>query len=222
MLTLLLIAVLLGSSQVKHQRLKHRTPEHPRTGAPSRSAPSKAVSSRGVPSISPTAKSTTALFEAQFDEQGIGRGVRPRILHPYDPHLPGFRVQAAIATLLIRPHYDHSTSRTTDRKSPDRLVLAIRTSSPAHPMLESFTLITSDVTVQSSLNQTEEEIRPAIKPPNNSRADGAPGEKPVHQVPRGTYFRFEVVGEEVHVTFLPKAMELLQRECRVEWVDWYR
>jgi hypothetical protein len=168
------------------------------------------------------AKRLTASFEAQFDEQGIGRGLRPRILYPYDPHLPGFRVEAAIATLRIRPHLGYITGRTPGRKPPDRLVLAIRTSSPAHPMLESFALITSDMTVQSSLNQTEEEIRSTVKPQNTSGTNGAPDERLVHHVPRGTYFRFEVVGEEVHVTFLPKAMGLLQRECRVEWVDWYR
>ena len=31
------------------------------------------------------------------------------------------------------------------------------------------------------------------------------------------YFRYDIVGDAVHVTFLPKAMALLNRECRVIW-----
>src|SRR3712207_2920902 len=123
MIALLVFAVLLGGFAVEHQRAKRR-------------------------SISQTARGVTAPFEMQFDEQGIGRGLRPRILHPYDPSLPGYRIEAAIATLRIRPRQHQTTGQTTHPKSPDKLVLAIRTSSPSRPMLESFALIAPDVTVQ--------------------------------------------------------------------------
>ncbi len=42
------------------------------------------------------------------------------------------------------------------------------------------------------------------------------------KVQTDTYFKFDVVGEEVHVTFLPPAMELLKVECKISWIDWYR
>jgi len=31
------------------------------------------------------------------------------------------------------------------------------------------------------------------------------------------YFRYDIVGDTVHVTFSPKAMALLDRECRIIW-----
>jgi hypothetical protein len=37
-----------------------------------------------------------------------------------------------------------------------------------------------------------------------------------------TYFKFDVVGDEAHVTFLPEAIALLRTECKISWIDWYR
>ena len=42
------------------------------------------------------------------------------------------------------------------------------------------------------------------------------------KVQAGTYFNFDVVGDEVRITFLPPAIELLKVECKISWIDWYR
>ena len=36
------------------------------------------------------------------------------------------------------------------------------------------------------------------------------------------YFTFGIVGDEVQVTFLPKAIEMLKTRCTISWIDWYR
>ncbi len=151
-------------------------------------------------------------FELSFDEKGIGQGLKPRKIHGYDSKLPGYHVEAQIATLLIHP----CSNNKSRNKLPNKLVLAIRTSSGERPMLERFSLISSKLIITSALFNGLDYER--VQTINNSKS----GNQQVSKVPKGTYLRFEVVGEEVDVTFLPKAMELLKKGCKVEWIDWYR
>ena len=77
-------------------------------------------------------------------------------------------------------------------------------------MLEGFSLGDHDSIVHTGLGQQAEEVQRPLR-------DKAPT-----TVKAGTYFEMKVVGKEVHVTFLPQAMEMLKKECTLSWVDWYR
>ena len=116
----------------------------------------------------------------------------------YDPALPGYRVNAEIGTLTIHPRGD---------KRPEKFVLAIRTAGQT-PMLEGFTLKSGTKTIQAGLKLNTEEV----SQPN----------APVKLEKAGTYFQIQVVGREIHVVFQPAALALLQADCVISWVDWYR
>ena len=82
-------------------------------------------------------------------------------------------------------------------------------------MLEHFAVGTNKWNLDSALfNGTG--LTLILDPESDDPAD------PVAQVKRGTYFRFAVVGNEVHVTFLPKAMAVVKDGCTVSWIDWFR
>ncbi|MFN0125116.1 MAG: hypothetical protein ACKV19_00320 [Verrucomicrobiales bacterium] len=118
----------------------------------------------------------------------------------WDPKLPGYRLDAEIATVKIRPLAGHR---------PEKLVLRIRTSAGMPPMLEGFSLQAPGRKVSTGLKMTTEEIQTGATP--------GPTE-----LKERSYFAMKVVGKEVEVIFLPKAMKLLKDECIVTWVDWYR
>jgi hypothetical protein len=44
----------------------------------------------------------------------------------------------------------------------------------------------------------------------------------VPEINTDTYLKFEICDDEMRVTLLPKAIELLRAECAVSWIDWYR
>ena len=116
----------------------------------------------------------------------------------YDPALPGYRVSAEIGTLTIHPRGD---------KLPEKFVLAFRAATQT-PMLEGFTLKSGAKTIQAGLKlNTEEVVQPNA---------------PVKLEKAGTYFQIQVVGREIRVIFQPAALALLQADCVISWVDWYR
>ncbi len=124
----------------------------------------------------------------------------------YDPALPGYHIVGDIASVTIRGRVDNL---------PEKLILAIRTSPGMPPMLENFTFAAPCVTLTGEPfkgTQWDYSTR------DNSSADWQGPSK----VGAGTYFNFDVVGDEVHVTFLQKAIDLLRTECRISWIDWYR
>ena len=124
----------------------------------------------------------------------------------FDPQLPGYHITGDIATIHLRPRSD---------RLPQSITLAIRTSPAMRPNLESFVLSTKENVIDTAPSNGTGLTD--VKDPT-----GKTPWQPVARVKTGTYFRFAVRGKEVHVTFLPKAMELLKQECKVSWIDWYR
>lgn len=124
----------------------------------------------------------------------------------YDPALPGYHIVGDIASVTIRARVDYL---------PETLILAIRTSPGMPPMLENFTLaapcvmFTGEPFKGSELNYF-------------TRDDSSMEWQGPSTVQTETYFKFDVVGDEVRVTFLQKAIDLLRTECKISWIDWYR
>ena len=124
----------------------------------------------------------------------------------YDPNLPGYHIVGDIASVTIRARTD---------SLPQTLILAIQTSPGMPPMLENFTFVAPCVMLTGEpFKDTELDYFSR----GNSSADWQGPSK----VGAGTYFNFDVVGDEVHVIFLPPAIELLKVECKISWIDWYR
>ena len=139
---------------------------------------------------------TAAPFELTFIKRLPKSGGEP----VYDAELPGFRLDAQIATLKIRPR---------GKQLPGKLTLIIRTTQGLSPMLEMFTLKSASASVSGGLKLPTEEVADARAPLTQ-------------MVSAGTYFKMKVVGQEVHVVFEPKAMRILADECTISWVDWFR
>ncbi len=124
----------------------------------------------------------------------------------YDSSLPGYHIVGDIASVTLRARTD---------SPPDMLVLAIRTSPGMPPMLENLTfaapcvMLTGEPFKGAELDYFTRE--------NSSMQWHNAG-----KVQTGTYFTLDVVGDEVRVTFLPAAIELLRVECKISWIDWYR
>jgi len=119
----------------------------------------------------------------------------------YRPDLPGFVLDGAIGTVALRA---------TRPGASERLVLLIRTTPAQRPNLERFTLITPARTFETSPFSPPAEVTVL----ENGKAAG--------RVPVPAYFDFRIEGEFVRVTLLPSATEMLQEECRISWIDWYR
>jgi len=124
----------------------------------------------------------------------------------YDPNLPGYHIVGDIASVTMR-------ARTDDL--PEALILAIRTSPGMPPMLESFTFAAPCVMLSG-------EPFKGAELGYFTRANTSLEWQGPSKVQTGTYFKFDVVGDEVYVTFLPPAIELLKVECKISWIDWYR
>lgn len=122
----------------------------------------------------------------------------------FDEELSGYHVTGDIASLRLRP---------ARQDLPDRLVLAITTSPGMKPHLDHFrlTMIGGHIQLEPFNEQTQARVTWTNRE-NNTFA----------YVEKETYFDFAVVGNAVHVTFKPEAMELLKGECAVSWIDWYR
>jgi len=139
----------------------------------------------------------------------IALGVRAQWsgLHKgYDPNLPGYRIAGDIASVTLRARIDDL---------PAKLVLAIRTSPGMAPMLEDFTCAAPCVMLSG------EPFKDAGLT-CSKRADSSLSWEVVPDAATDTYFKFDAVGDEVHVTFLPAAIELLRMQCRISWIDRYR
>jgi hypothetical protein len=130
----------------------------------------------------------------------------PKGQEGYDPNLPGYHLVGDIASVTLR-------ARTAE--PPDKLVLVIRNWPSATPMLENFTL-------------TCPLLKLSGEPFNTGQFEHFQRSTPqakwefVSLVPVEEYCIFEIAGDEIHVTFLPRAIELLSDECEVSWIDWYR
>lgn len=125
----------------------------------------------------------------------------------YDPNLPGWHIIGDIASVRL-----HARAGALPRE----FVLAIRTSPGMPPMLENFTLTTPRVQLSG------EPFNPGAGMAY-FRKTVCPGEwETVPETDADTYFKFEIRDDEVRVTFLPGAVELLRAGCAISWIDWYR
>jgi hypothetical protein len=124
----------------------------------------------------------------------------------YDPNLPGYHIVGDIASVTMRARTD---------SLPQTLILAIRTSPGMPPMLEGFTFAAPCVMVKGEPFK-DAELDFFTRPSSSMEWQGP------SKVQTDTYFKFNVVGDEVHVTLLPLAIELLKVECKISWIDWYR
>lgn len=120
----------------------------------------------------------------------------------FDPDLPGYHVTGDIARLILHP---------TGHPPPEGLVLAITPSPGMRPMLERFQVATAAIEIDTTLVEAVqvETVR--------DRRTGV-----THEVRKGTYFTFEVVGQAVRVTLLPETLRRLAGALHVSWIDWYR
>lgn len=125
----------------------------------------------------------------------------------YDPNLPGYHIVGDIASVTLRA--------TTDT-SPDKLILAIRTSPGMPAMLENFTLVSPHVKLSG------EPLNDPVGLTYFRRIDCSEGWEAVPEMETDMYLRFETAGGTVRVTFLPMAIELLRAQCEISWIDWYR
>lgn len=124
----------------------------------------------------------------------------------FDPNLPGYHIVGDIASVTIRARTD---------SLPQTLILAIRTSPGMPPMLESFTFAAPCVMLKGEPFKSNE--LDYFTRANSSMEWQGPS-----KIQIGTYFKFDVVGDEVHVMLLPAAIALLKVECKISWIDWYR
>lgn len=136
-------------------------------------------------------------FDAVLTDDGPGRGLEPRRIVAYDHTLPGWLIEASMATLQLQP-------RPTGFE-PDSLVLVLRTSTPA---LEHLALTTPTAGVATAMGDEEEQV---------TGSDGR-----TRPVPAGTYFDVGFEGRDVRVVLKRSAVELLERGGSVEWVDVFR
>jgi hypothetical protein len=140
-------------------------------------------------------------------EIALGRRAQwPATHEGFDPNLPGYHIVGDIASATLRPRKDDL---------PDRLILAIQTSQGGTAMLESFTFAAPCVMISG-------EPFKGAGLTMSGRTDSTLPWQPEPDGRADEYFTFEITGDEVHITFLPPALELLRTECKLSWIDWYR
>ena len=125
----------------------------------------------------------------------------------YDPNLPGYHIVGGIASVTLHARRG---------KLPRELVLAIQTSPGMPPMLENFTLVGRFVKLSG------EPFNPDAGMTYFARIADSDEWQAVPEIETDVYFKFEIRDDEVRVTFLPRAIELLRAECVISWIDWYR
>jgi len=138
-------------------------------------------------------------FEIEFNKGAIWTEGYDK----FDTKLPGYHVSGDIATIVLR-------NRTTQMLN--KWVLAITTSKGMMPpMLEGFQVSTRDFHIKM------EPFNVLILTEVTDLKTGTQ-----RRVNKGEYFQFQIVGNQVFVTFLPKVMALLEGDIKISWVDWYR
>ena len=125
----------------------------------------------------------------------------------YDPNLPGYHLIGDIASITLQARTENL---------PDRPFLTIRTSPGMPAMLENFTLAGAHVKLSG------EPFNEQVGLTYFTRVDCSDAWTAMPEVSTDGYFTFEIVGDGVRVTFLPKAIELLKTRCTISWIDWYR
>jgi GT2 family glycosyltransferase len=120
----------------------------------------------------------------------------------FDPELSGYHITGDIAGVILDPRTN---------RLPGKLVLAITTSPGMRPNLEGFFVTGTNLAIETALSDGLDYS--TVK---------NPGAGTRSSVKKGTYLQFRVVDKAVHVTFLPRAMPLLEKKCKIFWIDWYR
>lgn len=124
----------------------------------------------------------------------------------YDPNLPGYHIVGDIASATLRTQTDGL---------PGRLVLAIQTSPGGTPMLEGFTFEAPCVMISGGPFK-------GAGLTVYGRADSSLPWQADPGIPADRYFNFGIIDDEVRITFLSAAVELLRMQCKLSWIDWYR
>jgi hypothetical protein len=125
----------------------------------------------------------------------------------YDPNLPGYHLVGDIASVKLR-------ARTGT--PPGELVLAIQPRPGVPAMLENFTLVSPCAELSGEPFNADAGMMYFERIGCSDQWQAIP------VVDTGAYLKFELRGDEVRVTLLPKAIDLLRAECTVSWIDWYR
>jgi hypothetical protein len=124
----------------------------------------------------------------------------------FDPLLPGYHLRGGIGTIELA------------RKPgirPAHLVLDIATSPGMPPNLESFTIAWGDTMLRTS-SSGQNSLCELI-------AKNADGEwRMISQRETADYLHFQLTDTSVTVSFLASALSVMERECTVSWIDWYR
>jgi predicted outer membrane repeat protein len=140
-------------------------------------------------------------------EIALGRRAQWSSLYTgYDPDLPGYHLVGDIASVTLRAQTDDL---------PNRLLLAVQTFPGGLPMMEGFTFATPCLMISG---EPFKEAGLAV----SRRSDSSMPWQVASGTAAGEYFVFELLGDEVRITFLPAAIELLRTPCKLSWVDRYR
>jgi len=160
--------------------------------------------------VSERRQTATPPFSIQFlNRPGNVGALSPD--HPeYDPALPGFHILGksngfVYARVVPTPSAKRSKALTlalqaaykTDEFTLTTPVLAALTHPINRTSLWMFSISQGDTIVRNSLHRKGEAVVISEGPTD--------------------YFRYDIVDDSIHVTFLPKAMALLSEECRLTW-----
>jgi hypothetical protein len=155
-------------------------------------------------SFVPAAHDKSSPFDAHFSINGFDKKECR-----YDAELPGYHLTGTNPQLRIQARTE---------KLPQKLVLVINST---HVFLY-FKLVSPSITVSPQVQRRRINREHSFMVCENevvSETNSISSEKLVSEAPCGTYFRFEVVGQAIHVTLLPPAIELLKQECVITWTN---
>ena len=124
----------------------------------------------------------------------------------FDPLLPGYRLRGGIGTIEL--------ARKPGIRSA-HLILDIATSPGNPPNLESFTIAWGDTMLRTSSSGQNSICELIAK-----NADGV--WRMISQRETAEYLHFQRSDTSVTVSFLTSALSVMERECTVSWIDYYR
>jgi len=125
----------------------------------------------------------------------------------FDHLLPGYRLRGGIGTIEL--------ARKPGIRSSAHLVLDIATSPGNPPNLESFTIAWGDTMLRTSSSGQNSICELIAK-----NADGV--WRMISQRETAEYLHFQRSDTSVTVSFLTSALSVMERECTVSWIDYYR
>ncbi len=159
--------------------------------------------------VSGTRQRGDAPFSIQFLNQLGHVGVLSPDYPEYDPALPGFHILGKSNGFV----YARIAPTSSDR--PNTFILALQA---AHKE-DGFTLEKPVLAVQQHpINRTSLWMF-SIQQGNVVVRNNLIRKAKTLVIREGPtdYFRYDIVGDSVHVTFLPKALALLSEECHLTW-----